>query len=71
MSQNKTIMIHLYSGSSITALEAIHKYSILRLAARISDLKDKPYDLNIETEYKTGKNGGRYAIYRLRKEKEK
>lgn len=32
---------HLKSGRAITALEALQRYRVFRLAARIRDLKDK------------------------------
>ena len=43
MSQNQEILNHLMKGKSITALEAIEKYGVMRLAARICDLRDRQY----------------------------
>ena len=37
--QNGQVLRHLERHGSITALEAVREYGILRLAARISDLK--------------------------------
>lgn len=48
-SQNAAIYHHLLT-STITPLEALHKYGCLRLSARIKNLRDEGY--NIETKMK-------------------
>ena len=48
------ILRHLKDYGSITSLEAITEYGILRLASRINDLKRSGYSIISET--KTGKN---------------
>jgi hypothetical protein len=52
---------------SISSLEAITEYGILRLASRINDLKRKGYPIISET--KTGKNrydeSTHYKVYKL------
>lgn len=48
------ILRHLKDFGSISSLEAVSEYGIMRLAARISDLKKKGYDISSET--KTDKN---------------
>ena len=48
------ILRHLRDYGSITSLEAITEYGILRLASRINDLKRSGY--SIISEPKTGKN---------------
>jgi hypothetical protein len=52
---------------SISSIEAITEYSILRLASRIKDLKARGHDIVSET--KTGKNRygetTHYSVYRL------
>ena len=61
------ILRHLKDFGSISSLEAINEYGIMRLASRISDLKKKGYEISSETV--TGKN--RYgevtyfSVYRL------
>ena len=66
------ILRHLRDYGSITSLEAITEYGILRLASRISDLKNQGH--NIVSETATGKNRYgekiRYSVYRLIEEKE-
>ena len=61
MSQNKQILKYLQDGNSITPIEALSKFDCLRLAARISDLRDKGF--NIQTIEEIGTNGKRYARY--------
>lgn len=61
------IVRHLKEYGSISSLEAINEYGILRLASRVNDLKRRGY--NIVGETKTGRN--RYGektsfkVYRL------
>jgi hypothetical protein len=67
MTQCDRIIRHLKDHGSISSLEAISEYGILRLASRINDLKRRGY--NIVGETKTGRN--RYGektsfkVYRL------
>ena len=39
MTQNERILRHLRNRGSITSIEALQDYGIMRLASRISDLK--------------------------------
>lgn len=61
------ILRHLEDYGSITSLEAMAEYGIMRLASRITDLKDKGYPITKETV--TGKNrygeATHFAKYRL------
>lgn len=41
MRQNEEILRHLLTYGKITSLEAMNKYGIMRLGARIYDLKSK------------------------------
>lgn len=66
ITQCDIILQHMKTLGSISALEAVHYYNILRLASRIKDLKRKGY--RIDTEMRKGKNGSRYAEYSLAKE---
>lgn len=62
MTQTQQIKEHLQKGQAITPLDALMKYGCLRLAARISDLRNE--GMNIRTDIvKTGKK--KYAKYRL------
>lgn len=67
MTQCERIVRHLNDYGSLTSLEAVNEYGILRLASRVNDLKRR--GVSIKTEYKTGKNRygetTRYAVYKL------
>lgn len=53
-SQCKLLLKHLKERGSISALEAVERYGIGRLSARIMDLREGGYA--IETEMVTAKN---------------
>lgn len=67
ITQCDRILRHLRDHGSITAIEAFSEYGIFRLAARISDLKERGH--NITSEIKHGKNKYEepvhYSVYRL------
>lgn len=67
ITQCDMILRHLRDYGSITSIEAITEYGILRLASRINDLKRSGH--NIVSEIKVGSNryGERfhYSVYRL------
>lgn len=54
MNQCETILRHLLDYGSITSLEAMQEYGIMRLGARIFDLKARGVPIRSETV--TGKN---------------
>jgi hypothetical protein len=55
---------HLLSGNSITALEAVMEYGILRLSAIICDLRKK-YKIPIITFMKQGTGKTRWGVYSI------
>lgn len=61
-SQCKTILKYLQEGNSITQIEASDMWKITRLAARISDLRRRGYDI---VSVEVGKGFGRYVRYHL------
>lgn len=67
ITQCERIIRHLRDYGSITTLEAIKEYGILRLASRINDLKRKGFAISSET--KSGKNrygeSVHYKVYKL------
>lgn len=67
LTQCEKVLRHLEDYGTITSLEAMGEYGIMRLASRISDLKKQGYD--IDREMVKGKNrygeATRYARYRL------
>lgn len=70
--QCERILRHLKDYGSITSMEAMNEYGIMRLAARINDLRAQGID--IASEVKTGKNrygeDTHFSVYRLNKEGE-
>ena len=72
VTQCDRILRHLKDYGSITPLEAMNEYGIMRLAARINDLRAQ--GIAIESEVKTGKNrygeDTHFSVYRLKKEGE-
>lgn len=54
MTQCEFILRHFKDYGSITSLEAMQEYGIMRLASRISDLRKMGYNIEVVTE--TGKN---------------
>jgi hypothetical protein len=64
-SQNALIKGWLLNGYSLTQLEALNQFGCFRLAARISDLRDK--GLNVVTDMVTLENGKRVARYFLKR----
>ena len=69
MTQCDRIVRHLEDYGSITSLEAIQEYGILRLASRINDLRRAGYRITSSTVAGKNRYGEitRYSIYRLEK----
>jgi hypothetical protein len=67
LTQCDRVLQHLKDFGSITSIEAITDYGILRLASRINDLRKQGF--NITSEIGTGKNryneATHFSIYRL------
>ena len=54
LTQKQRIIRHLKDKGSITALEAMKEYGIMRLTSRVCELKDEGY--NIRSEFVSSKN---------------
>lgn len=67
MTQTQKIMQHMQKWGSITALEAVNCYGILRLSARIDDLKHMGHRITATREAGENRYGElvHYARYRL------
>jgi hypothetical protein len=63
--QTDRVLKHLQSVGSITQVEAQAMYKSRSLTKRISELRDRGYD--IKSEWKTDHTGQRYVRYWLRK----
>lgn len=61
MTQTQTVLTHLSSRGSISPMEALVSYGIMRLAADIHRLRERGY--GIETEIKRDEAGHKYARY--------
>lgn len=72
LTQNQMIIRHLRSYGSITSLEAMQEYGIMRLASRINDLKRQGIKIISETQKSLNRFGEtvHYSVYRLAVEKE-
>lgn len=61
------ILEHLRTNPWLTSKEAFEKYGITRLAACIFDLREKGYDIDVETTTRFGEPCS-YARYVLKSE---
>ena len=61
-SQEQQILEHLQKGKSLTAMEALAKFGVFRLAARVRDLRASGHPVRtiMETDKRTGKRWARY-----------
>lgn len=67
MTQREIILRNMEDCGSITSLEAIQEYGIMRLASRISDLKNAGYPIRREMVTRQNRYGdtvtfARYSI---------
>jgi hypothetical protein len=67
MTQSQVILEHLKKHGSITQKEAIDNYGIMRLGARIWDLKRQGHVISTERETVVNRYGEKtaYARYRI------
>ena len=65
--QERLMLDHMEHYGSISTMEAVRKYNILRPASRVHDLKAKGYDIHTEIVYRKTRNGSHthYAVYSL------
>ena len=63
MNQNQQILKHIQEHGSINPLMALERYGCMRLAARISELREKGH--KIETRIMKSHNNTAYAEYYL------
>jgi hypothetical protein len=61
-SQNAAVLKALLAGETITALQALNRFGILRLAARIADLRAMGHDVRTINVKAQGKRFARYYI---------
>lgn len=72
MTQTEKVLTHLQKYGSITPLEALQEYGIMRLASRISDLKHDGYKVSKKIVSRRNRAGEtvRFAEYSLEVEKD-
>lgn len=72
MTQNEAVLRHLLDNRSITSLEAMNKYGIMRLGARVYDLKKQGYPIKTFLRIGKSRNGESmvYAEYRMERREE-
>ena len=66
--QNQMILDHLRAGKSITPIQALHEYRVMRLSARIHDLTRQGWGILVRMKVARDKHTGRlkrYAEYKL------
>ena len=68
MTQCERILRHIEDYGSITSLEAMTEYGIMRLASRVSDLKETGYPIISEREASKNRYGERVSYSRYRME---
>lgn len=68
LTQCERVLRHLEDFGSITSLEAMTEYGIMRLASRIADLKGQGYEIVSERGSSKNRYGETtsYSVYRLR-----
>ena len=62
MTQNDRVLAWLRRGRSLTAAEAVRRWSIHRLAARVRDLRDRGVDVQCHLESRGRVHWARYYL---------
>ena len=62
MTQKDRILRHFNDKGSITALEAMKEYGIMRLTSRICELKDEGYNIKSEFVSSTNRYGEKVSF---------
>ena len=72
MTQNEVVLRLLLDNGNITSLEAMNKYGIMRLGARVYDLKKQGYPIKTYLRVGKSRNGESmvYAEYRMERVEE-
>ena len=59
--QNQKILAHLFANGAITPMDALRQYGVMRLGARIFDLKKMGVPIVREMVYEDGVGYARYS----------
>lgn len=70
MTQNEVVLVHLRYVGELSPVEAMERYGIMRLGARIWDLRREGHRITRTMKSGTNRYGEpvRYALYRLSRE---
>lgn len=68
--QTNQVLRHLRTRGALTQREAMNLYGIMRLGARVYDLRGRGYNIVRDMERSVNRYGRpvRYAVYRLKEE---
>ena len=68
--QTNQVLLHLRTRGALTQREAMNLYGIMRLGARVYDLRGRGYNIVKDMERSVNRYGRpvRYAVYRLKEE---
>lgn len=68
--QTNQVLRHLRTRGALTQREAMNLYGIMRLGARVYDLRERGYNIVKDMERSVNRYGRpvRYAVYRLKEE---
>lgn len=68
--QTNQVLHHLRTRGRLTQREAMNLYGIMRLGARVYDLRERGYNIVKDMERSVNRYGRpvRYAVYRLKEE---
>lgn len=68
--QTNQVLRHLRTRGALTQREAMNLYGIMRLGARVYDLRGRGYNIIKDMERSVNRYGRpvRYAVYRLKEE---
>lgn len=68
--QTNQVLRHLRTRGALTQREAMNLYGIMRLGARVYDLRGRGYNIVKDMERSVNRYGRpvRYAVYRLKEE---
>lgn len=68
--QTNQVLHHLRTRGALTQREAMNLYGIMRLGARVYDLRGRGYNIVKDMERSVNRYGRpvRYAVYRLKEE---
>jgi len=61
-SQNQKVLNHLASGKTITALQALQWWGVMRLARCIGDLRQQGYPIKSTPVKRAGKRFAQYSL---------